>query len=193
MDKDDHIWILHSPSWVLRDEAGLAQNPPLSECCRPAPAVIEFDAEGNVLKAWGGRGYVPDWPTQEFGFAVDKSGNVWIGGSWAEGFEANPQVVGADRKDVWDRQVLKFTGDGKLLMEIGHPTKAPANNQDTSILGGVAGITVDDDAHEVYFADGTINKRVVVYDSDTGAFKRGWGAYGIPLSEIDNTVKQPRV
>lgn len=192
VDKDDHIWILHSPSWVLRDEAGLAQNPPLSECCRPAPAVIEFDAEGNVLKAWGGRGYVPDWPTQEFGFAVDKSGNVWIGGSWAEGFEANPQVVGPDRKDIWDRQVLKFNSDGKLLLEIGHPTKAPPNNQDTSILGGVSGITVDDAAHEVYFADGALNKRVVVYDSDTGKFKRGWGAYGIPLSEIDNTAKPPR-
>jgi hypothetical protein len=192
VDKDDHIWILHSPSWVLRDEAGLAQNPPLSECCRPAPAVIEFDTEGNVLKAWGGRGYVPDWPTQEFGFAVDKSGNVWIGGSWAEGFEANPQVVGPDRKDIWDRQVLKFNSDGKLLLEIGHPTKAPPNNQDTSILGGVSGITVDDAAHEVYFADGALNKRVVVYDSDTGKFKRGWGAYGIPLSEIDNTAKPPR-
>jgi len=191
VDKDDHIWILHSPSWVLRDEAGLAQKPPLSECCVPAPAVVEFDAAGNVMKAWGGRGYVPDWPTQEFGFAVDKEGNVWIGGSWVAGFEANPQAVGPDRQNVWDRQVLKFTGDGKLLMEIGHPSTQPANNQDTTLLGGVAGISVDDAAHEVYLADGTINKRVVVYDSNTGMFKRGWGAYGIPLSEIDNT-KQPR-
>jgi hypothetical protein len=107
------------------------------------------------------------------------------------GFEANPQAVGPDRQNVWDRQVLKFTGDGKLLMEIGHPSTEPANNQDTALLGGVAGITVDDAVHEVYFADGTINKRVVVYDSETGKFKRGWGAYGIPLSEIDNT-KQPR-
>ena len=154
--------------------------------------VMEFDTDGNVLKAWGGRDYLRDWPTQEFGFAVDKQGTVWIGGSWAAGFEANPQVVGPDRKDVWDRQVLKFSSDGKLLLEIGHPTQTPANNQDTSLLGGVAGITVDDDAHEVYFADGTINKRVVVYDSDKGTFKRGWGAYGIPLSEIDNSTKLPR-
>jgi hypothetical protein len=190
VDKNDHVWILHSPSWVLRDEAGLAQTPPLSMCCRPAPAVIEFDTEGNVLKAWGGRGYVPDWPTQEFGFAVDRDGNVWLGGTWAEGFEANSQAVGPDRKDVWDRQVLKFTSEGKLLLEIGHPTKAPANNQDTTILGGVAGIAVDDDAHEVYFGDGGVNKRVVVYDSNTGSFKRGWGAYGIPLSEVDNSTKQ---
>jgi hypothetical protein len=192
VDRDDHIWVLHSPSWVLHDEAGLAQKPPLSECCIPAPAVLEFDAVGNVLKSWGGRDYVKDWPTQEFGFAVDNEGNVWIGGSWSAGFEANPQVVGPDRQDVWDRQVLKFTSDGKLLLEIGHPTKAPVNNQDTTILGGVSGITVDDSAREVYFADGSLNKRVVIYDSNTGEFKRGWGAYGIPLSEIDNGAKQPK-
>ena len=189
VDKDDHIWILHSPSFVLRDEAGLAQKPPLSICCRPAPAVIEFAADGSVLKSWGGRGYVPDWPSEEHGFTVDKEGNVWIGGSYAGNLP--PQTVGADRADVWDRQVLKFSPDGKLLLEIGHPTKVPANNQDTSILGGASGIIVDDAAHEVYIGDGSINKRVVVYDSNTGAFKRGWGAYGIPLSEIDNSTKNP--
>ena len=94
-----------------------------------------------------------------------------------QGLKANPQAVGPDRRNVWDRQVLKFTGDGKLLMEIGHPSTEPANNQDTALLGGVAGITVDDAAHEVYFADGTINKRIVVYDSETGMFKRGWGLW----------------
>jgi hypothetical protein len=191
VDKNDHIWILHSPNWVLRDEAGLAQTPPLSMCCRPAPAVIEFAADGSVLKAWGGRGYVPDWPTQEHGFTVDGDGNVWIGGSWTAGFQIESSIVGPDRKDVWDRQVLKFSPDGKLLLEIGHPSKTPVNNQDTSMLGGPSGIIVDDAAHEVYIGDGDIDKRVVVYDSNTGAFKRGWGAYGIPLTEIPNTGKQP--
>jgi DNA-binding beta-propeller fold protein YncE len=75
-------------------------------------------------------------------------------------------------------------------MEIGSKSKAPKNNQDTALLGRVAGIEVDDAAHEVYLADGYLNNRIVVYDSNTGVFKRGWGAYGIPLSEIDNTVEQ---
>ena len=96
-------------------------------------------------------------------------GNVWLGGN-APG----------------DRQVLKFSADGKLLLEIGHPSHAPRDNADSSLLGEPAGIEVDSAAHEVYVADGYLNSRIVVYDSDTGKFKRGWGAYGIPLSEIPN-------
>jgi hypothetical protein len=191
VDKEDHIWVLHSPNWVLKDEAGAAQKPPLSECCIPAPAVLEFDTEGNVLQSWGGRGYVPDWPTQEMGLEVDKDGSIWIGGAWAANYNANPEVIPPDRRELWDRQVLKFTPSGKLLMEIGHPTNAPQNNQDTTILGGPARVAVDESAHEVYIGDGFMNRRVVVYDSNTGAFKRGWGAYGIPLNEIGNSKLPP--
>ena len=116
------------------------------------------------MKSWGGQGYVADWPKSEHGLWVDAGGNVWIGGN-APG----------------DRQLLKFTADGRQLLEIGHPTNAPRNNADTAMLGEPAGIEVDDAAHEVYVSDGYLNSRVVVYDSDTGKFKRGWGAYGIAL------------
>jgi DNA-binding beta-propeller fold protein YncE len=169
VDSEDHIWVLHRPRSLTEDELGAAQSPPRSQCCVAAPSVLEFDAQGKVLRSWGGPGFVPDWPKAEHGICVDKQGNVWIGGA------------GPD-----DRQVLKFSSDGKLLLEIGHPSTAPENNQDTTILGRPAGIEVDDAAHEVYIADGYMNKRVMVFDSETGAFKRGWGAYGIPLSDIDN-------
>lgn len=186
VDKNDYIWVLHSPHRVLDDAAAAALIPPLYECCRPAPAVIEFDPDGNVLRAWGGRGYVPDWPSQEIGLEVDKEGNIWMGGEFGQ--EATlPRVTQLGG----DRQVLKFTPDGKLLLEIGHTSKGPANNQDTSMLGGPARMTVDAAAHEVYIADGFLNKRVVVYDSNTGSFKRGWGAYGIPLNEIENAKLPP--
>jgi DNA-binding beta-propeller fold protein YncE len=115
---------------------------------------------------------VKDWPSTEHAIWVDKDGNVWISGS------------GAD-----DRQVIKFTSDGQPLLEIGRKSTEPKNNQDTSLLGQPAAITVDDEAHEVYIGDGYMNNRVVVYDSDTGKFKRGWGAYGIPLSQISNAVE----
>jgi DNA-binding beta-propeller fold protein YncE len=169
VDSHDHIWVLQRPRSLTADETGAAQTPPRSECCLAAPSVLEFDASGNLLKSWGGPGYVPDWPSAEHGIWVDAQENVWIGGAGAG-----------------DRQVLKFTTDGKLLMEIGHPSTAPENNQDTTILGEPAGIEVDDAAHEVYIADGYLNKRVVVFDADTGAFRRGWGAYGMALSQIDN-------
>jgi hypothetical protein len=192
VDKDDHVWVLHSPNWVLDDDAGAAQTPPLSECCRPAPAVLEFDAGGNLLRSWGGPGHVPDWPNNEHGLFVDDEDNVWIAGNWTGGVASRHRHRPGNPKEslLWDRQVLKFTPDGKLLLEIGRPSRAAANNQDTAILGGPWELTVDDADHEVYIADGSLNKRVVVYDSNAGQFKRGWGAYGIPLSEIDNS-KEP--
>lgn len=190
IDTHNHVWVLSSPNWAISDNAAAAETPPASECCRPAPAVIEFGTDGSVLRAWGGPGYVPNWPTQEHGFAVDKEGNVWIGGAWDGEYVPGPEIP-ANRRQVWDRQILKFTSDGKLLLEIGHPTTSPEDNQDVTVLGGPAGIVVDDATHEVYIADGFLNRRVVVYDSDTGAFKRGWGAYGIPLSEIINSNPPP--
>jgi sugar lactone lactonase YvrE len=184
---DGNIWMLHHSSTmdhphhhskvIDHSDLGLAQDPPISECCLAAPEVIEFDPAGNVLRAWGGHGYTPDWPEAVHGFWVDKQKNVWITGNHAP-----------------DRLALKFSPDGKKLLKIGEFTeqggrseKAEPNNQDTTLLGGPTALTVDDEAHEVYIADGSINKRVVVYDSNTGKFKRGWGAYGIPLSEIPNT------
>ena len=158
----------------------------------PAPSIIEFDAEGNVLKSFGGPNYLPDWPIMEHGLFIDGEGNFWLGGNYqpaaAGGF--NPLTAPIPKpKDLTlgDRQELKIDPTGtKVLLEIGHPSTAPMNNQDTSILGAPAEVFVDDAAHEVYIADGYLNRRVVVYDSNTGAFKRGWGAYGMPLSEISN-------
>jgi hypothetical protein len=203
VDKDDHVWVLHFPHSISRDEMGEIQKPPLSICCVPAPSVLEFDSQGNVIKSWGGPGYVPDWPTAEQALSVDNAGNVWITGSWHTGaFVRRPEddlsIPEELDKLPWDRQALKFSLDGKLLLEIGHPTKdgpikhEPINNQDTSLLGGASSIQVDDNAHEVYFGDGSFNRRIVVYDSETGKFKRGWGAYGIPLSEIDNSLPQEK-
>jgi len=120
-----------------------------------------FDVEGTLLKSWGGPGKGYDWPLVEHGILVDKAGNVWITGS-----------------GVGDRQILEFTNDGKFLKQIGHPSKEPANSLDTSILGQPAGLEMDEAAHELYVSDGYLNKRVIVFDSETGAFKRMWGAYG---------------
>jgi len=172
IDSQDHIWVLQRPGSATEDELGAAQAPPRSDCCARTPSILEFDRDGNVMASWGGPGFVADWPTSEHALWVDKAGNVWISGA------------GVD-----DRQVIKFSADGHQLLEIGGKSKAPKNNQDTTLLGRVAGLEVDDDAHEVYVADGYLNNRIVVYDSNTGKFKRGWGAYGAPLEEIPNLVE----
>jgi hypothetical protein len=188
IDKNDHIWIANRPRQLALADAAAAQTPPTGECCIPAPTVIEFDTQGNVLKSWGGPNFAPDWPILEHGLFIDGEGNFWIGGNYEQGGGAQLAAPIPKPKDLSlaDRQVLKISSDGKVLLEIGHPSNGRANNQDTSILGLPAEVAVDDAAHEVYIADGYMNRRVVVYDSNTGAFKRGWGAYGMPLSQIDN-------
>ena len=176
VDSRDHVWVLQRPRSATPDELGAVQTPPLSQCCATTPAVLEFDPEGKLVQGWGGPGHVPAWPASEHAIRVDRSGNVWIGGGGAG-----------------DRQILKFTRDGKLLLQIGRPSTEPRNNQDTTLLGQPAGIELDEGSQEVYVADGYLNNRIVVFDSETGRFKRGWGAYGIPLDRIANDDPPPYV
>jgi hypothetical protein len=168
VDRQDHIWVLQRPESNTKDDLGAAQTPPASECCVSAPPVLVFDAEGNLLKSWGGPGSGYDWPSTEHSIFVDHAGNVWITGNGAK-----------------DRQAIKFTSEGKFILEIGHPSAAPMNNSDTTILGRPAGMDLDEKVHEIYFADGYLNRRIIVFDSETGAFKRMWGAYGKTPSDAD--------
>jgi hypothetical protein len=191
IDKDDHVWVLNRPRQLALDDAGSAVPPPqgpYGDCCFPAPSLVQFDAEGNVLKSWGGPNHIPDWPILEQGLFIDGQGNFWLGGDFHGNMNNLTAPFAKPDEKRWDRQVLKFSPDGNKLLAIGHSSGAPANNQDTTILGGPTAIFVDDAANEVYIADGYLNRRVVVYDSNTGAFKRGWGGYGIPLSQISNSA-----
>lgn len=174
VDREDHIWVLQRPASNTVDEIGASLTPPRSLCCNAAPPVLEFDKQGNLLQSWGGPGQGFDWPKTEHGIYVDKDDNVWIGGNAPT-----------------DRHVLKFKSGGHFLMQIGHPSSDPPNSLRTDILGSPAGIEVDSAAHEVYIADGYRNKRVIVFDADTGAFKRLWGAYGNPPDDADTAAYHP--
>ena len=165
VDAKDHVWIIHRPRSLTDDEKGAALNPPRSKCCISAPPVIEFDQEGNVVQAWGGPGTGFEWPGQEHGIRIDYKDHVWLGGNGKE-----------------DGQVLKFTRDGKFLMQIGH-AGPPKGSLDTTQLGLVADFAIDAATNEVYLADGYGNHRVIVFDADSAAFKRMWGAYGKPPTD----------
>ena len=95
VDFQGHIWMIHRPRSLTEDERGATLNPPRSKCCVPAPPVLEFDADGNLLRAWGGPGEGYEWVGREHGIEVDERGFVWIGGN-AEN----------------DNAILKFTLDG---------------------------------------------------------------------------------
>jgi len=170
VDARDHVFIVHrNDTFDAQKEIGAAQNPPVSECCLPAPPVIEFDPAGNVVAAWGGppadKAYV--WPTSNHGIAVDDQGNVWIGGNGG-GNAATGQGP--------DSHILKFTHDGKYLATFGVPGQ-PTNSAATDHFGRVAKISFDTRAQEAFVADGYANHRVAVLDMKTGAVKRFWGAY----------------
>jgi DNA-binding beta-propeller fold protein YncE len=174
VDSRDHVFIVHrNDTFDARTEIGAAAKPPLSECCVPAPPVIEFDQAGNVVNAWGGPGHGYDWPSSNHGISIDDKDNVWIGGKGTCRAPGTPDCPAG----TIDSFILKFTHDGKFLMEIGTPHET-VNSNSTTHFGRVAKISFDVKANEAFIADGYGNKRVAVIDMDNGKIKRFWGAYG---------------
>ena len=165
VDSRDHVWVLHRPNTMLDDDKGAQQKPPTNRCCVAAPAVMEFDQDGNYVQGWGGPGQGYDWPKNEHGIHIDWQGNVWISGN-----------------DPADHHLLKFTREGKFILQIGKPGKSEGSNSRTQ-LGRPAAIDSDQAANEIFVGDGYGNRRVIVFDATTGAYKRHWGAYGAVPSD----------
>ncbi len=166
VDSRDHIFIIHRGFATLtaRTEAGLDTKPPTGECCAAAPPILEFDPAGTLVKSWGGPGEGYTWPSSNHGISIDHKDNVWIGGN-------------GNDSTARDSHILKFTKDGRFLLQIGKPGRN-TNSNSLEHFGRVAKISFDPAANEAYAADGYGNKRVAVLDMDNGAIKRYWGAYG---------------
>lgn len=164
----DHVWVLHAAD-NYRDEIEDAGKV-------PAPPVLEFDPEGSLVRAWGGRDQGHPWfyrmdsrrlsrvddhphPVREHALNVDHRGNVWISGG--------------------GHLVLKFSREGEFLLQLGELGKTGGSGH-TRYLGNPSNVDFDPRTNEVYVADGYLNKRVIVFDMDTGEYKRHWGRYGEP-------------
>ena len=168
VDSQDHVWVIHrEASLNERNEIAALADPPISECCFPAPPVLEFDQAGNLVGHWGGPGEGFDWPQSNHGITVDHMDNVWIGANGGE-----------------DSHLLKFSRDGTFLLQVGRPGQGVDSNS-TEHFAQVAKIFVDPNTNEAYVADGYGNRRVAVLDGDTGEFKRYWGAYGNRPDDTD--------
>src|SRR4026209_768769 len=174
VDSEDHIWIVHRSSATLADQEKGIEKKTTELCCAGAPPVLEFDQAGNLLRHWGGPGQGYEWPDGNHGIFIDHKGNVWVGGNGGP-----------------DSHILKFTKDGKFLLQVGkkgarRKEGAGAGNQEGQVAGFVGGsndsvsfgrvakIFVDAKANEAYVADGYLNKRVAVLDADTGQIQRFW-------------------
>jgi sugar lactone lactonase YvrE len=170
VDESDHVWVTHLPETLTPEETSAVQDPPIGTCCRPAPAVIEFDPSGAVVQAWGEPSQpIEEYPRNPHGIFVDHAGYVWIG-------------------TYRHHRVQKFTRSGELVLTIGEYDVTEGSDSPTH-LGGPAGIWVDPSTNEAFVADGYGNRRVVVFDGDTGAYLRHWGAYGDPP---DDSAEVPR-
>ena len=170
VDSQDNVWFLNRPNAPEVDENGGGQgSAQVRLCCVTGPELIQLDQQGNVLASWGGEGH-PKWPTNSQTVIADSKGNIWISGT-------APQD-----------SIIKYSRDGKVLWDFDHRPPAesgmmPENNQETSYLINKGRFQLDEVANELYIIQ---QKRLLVYDASTGAYKRGWGGHGMPLSEISN-------
>ena len=168
IDAQDNVWVLHRPRTLKPDQAAMA-----------APPIVVFDGAGNYLKSWGGAGRGYEWPEREHGIHIDHKGYVWVGGNNC----ATGGLPGL--KPVADDALLKFTQDGKFVLQIGKSNQSQGD-ADTSNVHRAADAWVYPKTNELFVADGYGNHRVIVFDADTGAFKRMWGAFGKPPAGVDN-------
>jgi DNA-binding beta-propeller fold protein YncE len=185
-DRNGNVWIMQRPHTVPEYNAALNGY-------KPAPPVIEFDPKGKYLQGFGGyapngeyewfyregnlrAGYVPcpgcgtevrgngdhRAANGEHGIYVDQQDNVWLTGNGGR-----------------DGQILKFSKNGTFLKQIGKAIPADhVDSADTAHFARPAGLVVNARTNELYVADGYGNRRVIVFDATTGAYKRHWGAYG---------------
>ena len=163
-DARDHIWLIHRGE-LAKQEGRI-----------PAPPVIEFDSAGNVVQTWGGPATGYEWPQQVHGITVDGKDRVWISGN-------------AEK----DNQILAFTRAGKFLLQIGRAGNRGGNN-DTANVARATQMRIDLRTNEVFVSDGESNQhhRVIVFDSETGAYKRHWGAYGAKPEDAAASAKVDR-
>ena len=157
IDRRDHVWITHRSRLV-----------PAEQKERAAPPVLEFDEKGKFVQAWGGPSDAYEWPDLEHSITVDYKDHVWVAGS-------NPVFPSGSRRS--DDMLLKFSKNGQFISQIGRRDQS-GGNKDTKNLKRPCEIFVYKKTNEAFVADGYGNRRLIVLDADTGAFKRMWGAFG---------------
>jgi hypothetical protein len=181
VDKDDNVWVLNRPNDTTGAEDNASTSPPTAHCCVRPPAMIHLDKTGKVIGSF-------DAP-QGHGMDVDSQGFVYIGQDTVRKYEpktgrmvkelpraaeTQPQGGGRGRGSVDPAQLAKAVAAFRAK----YPPTTP------EIVGIIEEIRLDEKAREMYVADSYLGGRVMIYDLDTFAFKRGWGAYGKPLAQI---------
>jgi hypothetical protein len=165
--------------------------------------MIHIDKEGNVIGS-----FTPEQP-QGHGMAVDSKGFVYIGQFTVRKYDPKTGKLVGETPRAPDVPPGGGGGEAGAVLNpdpsrggpgpLGTFPASPPRRPDPAavaafrekyppttpmIVQNIEEIRLDEPAHELYAADAYLGGRVMVFDLDTLAFKRGWGAYGKPLSEI---------
>jgi hypothetical protein len=168
VDRRDHVWVLHRPRQV-----------PVENKDRAAPPVLEFDENQQFVQAWGGPAEGYDWGDMEHSVSVDHQDNVWL--TFHNPLEQSWVSAPAPPSVRTDDMILKFTSKGKFIRQFGGRDRHPlgvGGNTDTTSVHLATEAAVWPKTNEVFISDGYGNRRVLVLDAETLAFKRMWGAFG---------------
>jgi DNA-binding beta-propeller fold protein YncE len=190
---NQHVWVSTRPETMAQNENFALKYPSMGDCCIPAPPVLEFDATGKFIQGWGGPEPGHNWLVGGKGvFEYDENGNFVLGRPRLESgldWWAGEQRISVDNDgNVWlvaSNQILKFTKTGKLLLQIGQTGKLADGKGE--ILRQATKAVVYAKTNEVFVSD---SRRVIVFEADTGKFKRVWGAYG---NKADDAAPATRV
>lgn len=154
VDSKGDVWVLHRPRTL-----------PEATRAKALPPIIRFRPDGTFTGGFGGADSKYEWPTIEHSLAIAPNGNIWISGA----FRADPAMA--------DDMILEFTKDGQFVRQIGR-RGGSEGNLDTANVHAPGDLAIDPRANELYVADGYGNRRVIVFDAGSGAYRRFWGAFG---------------
>jgi len=199
IDLNSDIWVYNRPNDLTSLELRAEPSPSIAECCVRPPSMIHFDAAGNVIGSF-------DAP-QGHGMDVDDEGFVYLGQDTVRKYDPRTGEVVAEvertpeREEGWRGVGLPppiQRAPGQPVSA--RPTRPMVSPTETAaavaafrekyppetpmIVGGLEEIRIIEEDNEMYVADNYLGGRILIFDLDTFEFKRGWGAYGKPLSEI---------
>ena len=170
VDRQGHVWVSHRAELLTDSMLALAAEQPGVA----APLVMELDASGSVVQSWGDPAHVAGYPPVLHSLFEDHNGFIW-----------------SNARD--QQQIIKFNRSGERVLTIGRLNET-RGSADTETLGRPADLQVDPETNELFVVDGYTNRRVIVFDAETGAYKRHWGAYGEPPDDAyqrDTTSSEP--
>jgi DNA-binding beta-propeller fold protein YncE len=208
VDRNDDVWVLNRPNDLTDIELHAELTPPLALCCVRPPSMIHISKNGDVLGSFDApQGHGMDVDSKGFVYIGQDTVRKYdpkTGKVVGEIARVPEQQGGGGGGRGAAARVPGRGGPGPVSGFITPPGGRSGPNPEAAakaaaardafrakyppstpmIVGGLEEIRIVEADNEIYVADNYLGGRVLVFDFNTLAFKRGWGAYGKPLGQI---------